>query len=99
MAVEGIYNISLNTPMGPRPATLTLALDGSALSGSFSSERGDQQLDSGEANGDEVAFSMMFPGPMGEMKLDFSGKVDGDAIGGSVQFAAFGAGTWEGTRA
>jgi hypothetical protein len=42
---------------------------------------------------------MNFTGAMGPMKLDFAGKVDGDKIGGSVQFGAFGSGTWEGTRA
>jgi hypothetical protein len=99
MAVDGTYNITMNTPMGARPATLTLATDGPALSGAFSSERGEQKLDSGEVSGDDVKFSMMFAGAMGDMKLDFAGKVDGDSIGGSVQFGAFGSGTWEGKRA
>jgi len=99
MPVDGTYNISLNTPMGARPATLSLATSGTALSGTFSSDRGEQQLQNGAVNGNEITFSMMFASPMGEMKLDFSGTVDGDAIGGGVQFGSFGSGSFEGTRA
>ncbi|MCA9823641.1 MAG: hypothetical protein KC482_04190 [Dehalococcoidia bacterium] len=99
MAVDGTYNVTMKTPMGDRPATLNLSAAGDALSGSFSSERGDVAIQDGSASGDDIKFSMMFAGPMGEMKLDFAGKVDGDKIGGSVQFGAFGSGTWEGTRA
>ena len=99
MAVDGTYNISLNTPMGARPATLSLTTSGSSLTGTFSSERGEQQLQDGSADGDDVKFSMMFASPMGEMKLDFTGKVDGDKIGGSVLFGSFGSGSFEGTRA
>ncbi len=99
MAVDGTYNVTLKTPMGDRPATLNLTAAGAALTGSFSSERGAVDLQDGSADGDAVKFSMMFAGPMGEMKLDFAGKVDGDNIGGTVQFGAFGSGAWEGTRA
>ena len=99
MAVSGSYNVTMKTPMGERPATLNLAEDGSGLTGTFASERGSTELLEPVATGDEVKFSMMFNGAMGEMKLDFEGKVDGDSIGGTVQFGSFGSGTWSGTRA
>jgi hypothetical protein len=99
MAVSGTYNITLNTPMGPRPATLNLAEAAGALSGSFSGEQGAVDLMETSVAGDDVKFSMNFVGAMGPMKLDFAGKIDGDKIGGSVQFGAFGSGTWDGSRA
>lgn len=99
MAVDGIWNITLKTPMGDRPVTVTLNSDGGDLSGKFASPQGDQDFDGGTANGDEATWSTMFNGAMGEMKLDFVGTVDGDAIDGTVQFGSFGSGTFDGTRA
>lgn len=99
MAIDGTWNITISTPMGDRPATLTLAADGEALSGKFSSQQGDQEWDGGTVNGNEVAWSNDFSGAMGPMQLDFAGTVDGDALSGTVQFGTMGAGTFSGTRA
>ncbi|WP_322797282.1 hypothetical protein [Tepidiforma sp.] len=99
MAVDGTWNIVLSTPMGERPAQLTLKTDGNALSGTFGSERGSQEFSGGTVDGNKVAWKTMFSGAMGPMELSFEGTVDGDSIGGTVQFGAFGSGSWKGTRA
>lgn len=99
MAVDGTWNITLSTPMGERPAQLTLKTDGSALSGSFGSERGSQEFSGGTVDGNSISFKTSFTGAMGPMELTFTGTVDGDNISGTVQFGAFGSGTWKGTRA
>jgi hypothetical protein len=98
MAVDGTWNITLNTPMGDRPVTVTLMTEGEALSGSFESPQGKQPFEGGTVSGDEATWSTMFNGAMGEMKLDFVGTVDGDNIEGSVQFGQFGSGRFAGTR-
>lgn len=99
MAIDGTYNITIVTPMGDRPASLTLVTDGEALSGTFSSQQGDQEWDGGTVNGNEVAWSNDFSGAMGPMQLDFAGTVDGDTLSGTVQFGTMGTGTVTGTRA
>ena len=99
MAVDGTYDITLGTPMGDRPGKLTLATDGSALSGKFGGEQGEQEFDGGTADGEAVKWSATVNGAMGEMKLDFDGAVDGDNISGTVQFGSFGSGTFKGTKA
>ncbi len=99
MAVDGTWNITLSTPMGERPAQLTLKTDGNALSGAFGSERGSQEFSGGTVDGNNVNFKTSFTGAMGPMELTFAGTVDGDSISGTVQFGAFGSGTWKGTRA
>jgi len=99
MAVDGTYNITMNTPMGDRPATVTLAADGGALSGTFGGGQGSVAITDGTTSGDDVAWAATINGAMGEMKLAFSGKVDGDTIGGTVQFGMFGSGLFTGTRA
>lgn len=99
MAVDGTWNLTLKTPMGDRPVTVTLTTDGNDLSGKFQAPQGDQEFEDGTASGDEATWSTMFNGAMGEMKLDFVGKVDGDTMDGTVQFGSFGPGTFTGTRA
>jgi hypothetical protein len=99
MAVDGTYNITIVTPMGDRPASLTLVSDGEALSGTFGGEQGEQPWDGGTVSGDDVTWSNEFSGAMGPMQLDFAGTIDGDAISGTVQFGSFGSGTFTGSRA
>ena len=99
MAVDGDYDITLNTPMGARPGKLTLASDGAALSGTLTGDQGQQAFDGGSVDGGAVKWSATVTGAMGEMKLDFDGTVDGDDISGTVQFGAFGSGTFTGSRA
>jgi hypothetical protein len=99
MAVDGTYNIEVETPMGTRPSKLTLKSEGSSLSGTHSSEMGEQSFQGGTVTGDDFAFSMTMSSPMGEMKLDFKGTVSGNAITGQVQAGAFGTSPFKGTRA
>ena len=98
MAVDGTYDITLATPMGDRPGKLTLASDGGALSGKFGGDQGEQEFDGGTVDGAAVKWAATVTGAMGEMKLEFDGTVDGDSISGDVQFGAFGAGTFKGTK-
>jgi len=99
MAVDGKWDVTLNTPMGARPGTLELTAAGAALTGSFGGPQGAADLKDGKVDGDNVEFSVDVPSPMGQMNLQFSGKADGDKIGGNVQLGSFGQATWEGTRA
>lgn len=99
MAIDGTYNIEMNTPMGTQPGKLTLKTDGDALSGTFSSAQGEQSFQGGTVSGEEIAWSIQMSGPMGEMKLDFKGSVSGDDISGEVQLGSFGSATFKGTRA
>ena len=99
MAVDGTYNIEMESPMGKRAGKLTLKTDGSSLSGSYAGPQGEQAFDGGTVTGDEIAWTMQVSGPMGQMKLDFKGAVSGDDISGEVQLGSFGSATFKGTRA
>jgi hypothetical protein len=99
LAVDGKWNITMNTPMGARNTTLELKADGSALSGNWVGQAGPQDFSGGTVDGDNVAWSVNMQGPMGAMTLSFKGKVEGDNINGDVQFGSFGSGTFSGTRA
>ena len=99
MAVDGTYNIEVQTPMGNQPGKLTLKTDGDSLSGSFySGMAGEQAFSGGTVTGDDATWSISVSGPMGQMKLDFKVTVTGDEISGQVQLGSFGTGDIKGKR-
>lgn len=98
MAVDGTYDIEMTTQMGKRTSKLTLKSSGNALSGTVASDLGTVDFDGGTVDGDSVAFSMNVSGPMGQMKLDYSGKVEGDNISGTVQLGQYGSAPFSGKR-
>ena len=98
MAVDGTYDIEMTTPMGKRTSKVTLKSSGNTLSGTVASDLGTVNFDGGTVDGDSVAFSMNVSGPMGQMKLDYSGKVEGDNISGTVQLGQYGSAQFTGKR-
>ena len=99
MAVDGTYNIGVDTPMGTRTGKLTLKTDGGSLSGTYTTEEGENSFQDGTVSGEEVEFSVQISTPMGKFNLGFKGTVSGDAISGQVQLGDFGSSTFKGTRA
>jgi len=98
MAIDGTYEIEMTTPMGKRTSKLTLQSSGDALSGTVASDMGTVNFDGGKVDGDNVTFSVNASGPMGQMKLDWSGKVEGDNISGTVQLGQYGSAPFTGKR-
>ena len=98
MAVDGTYNMEIDTPMGKQTSKLTLKTDGNALSGTMESAFGTMEFSGGAVSGDEVAWVMEVSGPMGSMKLEHKGTVTGDDISGEVKVGDFGTSPFKGTR-
>jgi len=99
MAVDGTYDIEMQTQMGNMPGKLTLKTDGGSLSGNFSTQMGEQTFSGGTVSGDDLAWSISMSGQMGQIQLDFKAKVSGDEISGDVQMGSYGSATFKGTRA
>jgi hypothetical protein len=98
MSAAGTWNITTKSPMGSQDGTLTLDVDGGALTGTMSGAQGSMELEDGKADGDSLSWVANMTSPM-PMKLEFAATVDGDAISGTVKLGAFGNATFEGTRA
>ena len=98
-AIDGTWNVTMNTPRGSRSGTLDLKANGSSLGGSWAGDRGTQEISGGTINGAKLAWQVEMTGPRGTMPLDFKGTVEGDSISGGVEFGAFGGGSFTGTRA
>jgi hypothetical protein len=97
MAVDGKWEIVINSPMGAQKATLDLKTDGGALSGTQSAAQGSGPLENGKVDGNAVSWSAKITSPM-PMTLEFSGSVEGDVLKGSVKAGAFGSFPFAGAR-
>lgn len=98
MGVDGKWNLKIKTPMGEQGGVLELKADGGKLTGQMSGNMGSVAIENGSTAGDAVKWSAKVTSPM-PIQLDFDGKVEGDAISGTVKLGAFGSSTFSGTRA
>ena len=96
MSVDGTWKITVTSPMGASPATLTLTSAGDSLTGSMDGAQGVAQIEDGRVDGNKVSW-VITAAQMG-LKINFSGTVDGDRISGKAELGAFGEATFDGTR-
>jgi hypothetical protein len=95
--VNGKWDVTVSSPMGAQKSVLMLSESGGALTGKLESAQGALEIKSGKASGDDVSWTADMTQPM-PVTLEFSGKVQGDAISGNVKLGAFGNATFSGTR-
>lgn len=95
MAVDGKYEIVVNSPMGPQPSTLEINADGT---GTQSAQGRSQPIANGKIDGNNVSWSNSITTPF-PMTLEFAGTVDGDKISGNVKAGSFGSFPFSGKRA
>ena len=98
MAVDGTYDIIVDTPIGAQTMKLILKTEGSALSGSIDSPLGAQEFSGGSVSGDDISWQMEINSPIGKMNLEYMGKVTGDDIAGEVKAGDFGSSPFKGKR-
>jgi hypothetical protein len=97
MAVDGKWEIVINSPLGAQKATLDLAADGASLTGSQQAAQGSGPVENGKVDGNNLSWSAKISSPM-PMTLDFAGTVDGDKLSGSVKAGSFGSFPFTGSR-
>jgi hypothetical protein len=98
MSADGNWNLVISTPMGERPATLSVKTEGAVLKGSQAVEGDSAEIFDGSVNGDTISWKVSITNPM-PMTLEFSGAVQGDSISGTVVLGAFGSASFSGIRA
>src|ERR1700722_16273562 len=98
MAVDGNWNITMSTPMGDRPATLSLKSAGGELTGTQAAEGNSAEIFEGKADGDDVVWKVSITSPM-PLTLEFTGKVSGNDISGEMLIGPMGRFPFTGTRA
>jgi hypothetical protein len=97
MAVDGKWEIVINSPLGAQKAVLDLVTDGASLTGTQTAQQGSGPLENGKVEGSALSWSAKISSPM-PMTLDFAGTVDGDTLSGSVKAGSFGSFPFTGSR-
>jgi hypothetical protein len=98
MAVDGTWNLTMQTPMGDRKATLDVTSAGAKLQGTQSAEGNSADIFDGAVEGSAVSWKVNITSPM-PMTLEFKGTVDGAGMTGSMTAGAFGSWPFTGQRA
>jgi len=97
MAADGTWNLVMSTPIGERKATLTLQGSG-ALTGSLAAEGATTPIFDAQETGNAVTFKAAIKNPM-PLTLEFTAKIDGGSIAGTVGAGAIGSWPFAGTKA
>ncbi len=98
MSADGTWNLTMQTPMGERRSTLTLATSGGSLTGSQEAEGNTPDITDGSVSGNDVSWKVAITNPM-PLTLTFSGSVNGNTLNGTADTGMFGSFPFEGTRA
>ncbi len=98
MTADGTWNLTMETPMGERKATLDVKAEGGALTGKQSADGNSTNIYDGSVNGNEIAWKVDISQPMA-LTLEFTATIDGDKMSGSTKLGMFGTSSFTGTRA
>ncbi|NWG54059.1 MAG: hypothetical protein HXY28_10090 [Hydrogenophilaceae bacterium] len=97
MALDGNWNIEINSPMGVQKGTLELSTAGGKLTGKQKGQQGELPVD-GSVEGDKGKWSAQVTTPF-PMTLEFDVTASGDTLSGTVKAGSFGSFPVKGTRA
>jgi hypothetical protein len=98
MSADGTWTLTMQTPMGERRSTLTLATSGGSLTGKQEADGNTTDITDGSVSGNDVSWKVAITNPM-PLTLTFSGTVNGNALNGTADTGMFGSFPFEGTRA
>jgi hypothetical protein len=98
MTIDGIYDITIKTPMGDQKVVLTLKTDGNLLSGTSESPMtGKNEFTGGKVDGNKLEWTDIAKTPMGPLKMDITATIEGDTFKG-ISKTPFGPANMEGKR-
>jgi hypothetical protein len=77
---NGKWTADFTTPRGAQTVTFDFHVDGAKLTGKVTSQRGESEISDGKIDGDNISFSQVLNFNGNEMKVTYTGKIDGDTI-------------------
>jgi opacity protein-like surface antigen len=93
--VSGKWKLTSKSPRGERTSEITLAQSGEKLTVTSQDREGNEVKSEGSVKGAEVTWTTKRSGPMGEMVIVYTGKIDGKTMSGTTQFGEMGSGEWK----
>jgi hypothetical protein len=97
MSADGNWKTTINSPMGVQQGTLSIKTSGASFTGTMAGAQGSQEI-SGKVDGDTLTWGAKLTQPF-PIDLEFTVKVAGDAMEGSVKAGSFGSSPLKGERA
>ena len=85
--IGGAWLLEMETPQGTRSWTMNLTSNGTTLTGHIQAEWRERKTEiaEGKIDGDEFSFTSMLPRPNGEVKLFWTGTVEGTTLTGTIK--------------
>jgi hypothetical protein len=84
---NGKWTAQVETPRGTQTLTFNFKVDGSTLTGTVTTRRGDVEIQNGKVDGDNISFDQVMNFNGNDFKISYSGKADGpDSIKFTRQF-------------
>jgi len=96
--LTGDWDLTIESPQGTNTVKVTLTQEGEKLSGVMKSQMGELPF-TGTVTGVDVKVAFTVPVQGQSLEIVMTGKVDGPALAGKVQFGGFGEGDWSAKRA
>lgn len=84
MSAAGVWMLTINSPMGALPSTLTLRQEGTNLTGDVNSQFGTSPLSDVKQTGNEVKFTYSVNVQGQQFTVNATGKITGANISGSM---------------
>jgi hypothetical protein len=97
MSIDGIWTITLKTPLGSQQATLHFATEGGVLTGSIESRLGSGNIANGKIDGNTAQWEAIVKLPV-PMTAEFNANIDGDSISGTMAMGRVGKAPFKGMR-
>jgi hypothetical protein len=98
MSVDGLWNISVKTPMGVQRGVLDLRTQSGQLQGKLTNNLGEMPIEDGRIEGDRLLFLLKMTKPI-RMTFEHDVTVDGDRMTGTVKAGFLGSAPFSGERA
>lgn len=96
VAIDGEWQITMSTPMGPQEMTAHFRTEGERLSGELVSPEGSQGF-TGTVTGNRLKFDLAVEKPM-KITLKYDITIEGDALTGKAKMGIFGSAKLKGQR-
>jgi carbon-monoxide dehydrogenase large subunit len=96
VGIDGMWKMAISAAMGSQEMTAKFATDGEQLTGTLSSEMGDQEF-AGAVSGNTLKWEMKVTKPMA-LTLKYDVQVEGDKLSGKVKMGVFGNAKLSGER-
>jgi len=97
MAVDGKWEIVINSPLGAQKAALDITTNGGSLTGTQTAQQGSGPLENGKVDGNSVSWSAKITNPP-PLPPDVAGTIAGDKLSGRVKARSFGSFPFSGNR-